>query len=382
MNGLPILFGYHASGLGNSHVPLSLCRHWDAAQLEVRLYVPSREDAIQAPWILPALCGLKKKLIYRFAGEDAPKQAAIRLFFSRENRAPIVFLWAGLPLEVFEHCRQQGSAIILERINCHQATSRKILLESYRQLGLPGSCPISEADIAVENQKLAMANAVFCPSPMVYQSMLENNVPEEKLLSTSYGWAPSRFPNRDVRPDAQDKPVFLFVGTLCVRKGIPLLLKAWQQAEIDGTLILCGGMDEEIKTRFGKMLEGKNIQYMPYTRDIGKLYNQAHVFVFPTLEEGGPMVTYEAMAHGIPPLVTAMGAGAIGRDGQDCMVLPDDDPLPWVAALRRMAEDPEARLSLGKNARQRALDFTWEKTAAQRAQLLQQKFPPLWCNHG
>jgi glycosyltransferase involved in cell wall biosynthesis len=381
MSGLPILFGYHASGLGNSHVPLSLCRHWDAAGLEVRLYVPSREDSIQAPWVLPALGGLKKKLIYRFAGADSPKNAAIRLFFSRESKAPIVFLWAGLPLEVFERCKQQGSAIIIERINCHQATSRKILLQSYRQLGLTGSCPITEADIAVENQKLTLADAVFCPSPMVYQSMLENNVAAEKLLSTSYGWAPSRFPDREIRPDVQDKPVFLFVGTLCVRKGIPLLLKAWQQAGINGTLILCGGMDGEIKTHFGDMLQADTIRYMPYTKDIGKLYNQAHVFVFPTLEEGGPMVTYEAMAHGIPPLVTAMGAGAIGRDGQDCMVLPDDDPKPWIAALRTMAENPEKRLTLGKNARQRARKFTWKKVAAQRAELLQKKFPDLWCTH-
>jgi glycosyltransferase involved in cell wall biosynthesis len=93
------------------------------------------------------------------------------------------------------------------------------------------------------------------------------------------------------------------------------------------------------------------------------------------------MVTYEAMAHGIPPLVTAMGAGAIGRDGRDCMVLPDNDPEPWVAALKKMAEDAETRLALGKNARERAQAFTWKNVAAQRAELLQKKFPTLWCNH-
>jgi len=111
------------------------------------------------------------------------------------------------------------------------------------------------------------------------------------------------------------------------------------------------------------------------------LYRSAHVFVFPSLDEGSALVTYEAMAHGIPPLVTAMGAGAIGRDGQDCMVLPDDDPKPWIAALRTMAENPEKRLSLGRNARQRAREFTWKKVAAQRAELLQKKFPDLWCTH-
>ena len=378
MNYLPVLFGYHASGLGNSHVPLSLCRYWDADHLPVRLYVPSMEDDLSAPWIIPAARGIRKKLMYRFGGVNAPKKAVVRMFYTKERDAKIVYLWAGLPTEVFSHFKKQGADIIIERINCHQATAREILLKSYQRLGLAESCPITEADITVENKKLAMTDAIFCPSPMVYASMVSNNIPEEKLLSTSYGWAPSRFPDRENRPSEQDKPVFLFVGTLCVRKGIPLLLEAWQRARIDGELILCGGMDDEIKTHFADLLQGNNIRYIPYTQNIGKLYNQAHVFVFPTLEEGGPMVTYEAMAHGIPPLVTAMGAGAIARDGVDSIILPDDDPEAWAEAFNKMASDPEMRLSLGQKAQARAREFTWEKVAEQRATLLRKKFPTLW----
>ena len=378
MNYLPVLFGYHASGLGNSHVPLSLCRYWDAAQLPVRLYVPSIEDNLQTPWVIPAVRGLRKKIMYRFSGTNAPQKAVVQLFSAKEHDAKIVYLWAGLPTEVFRHFKELGAAIIIERINCHQATARDILLTGYQRLGLAGSCPISEADIRVENEKLAMTDAIFCPSPMVYASMVSNNVPEEKLLSTSYGWAPSRFPDRAARPPQRRKPVFLFVGTLCVRKGVPLLLEAWQRARIDGELILCGGVDDEIKTHFADLLQGNNIRYIPYTQNIGKLYSQADVFVFPTLEEGGPMVTYEAMAHGIPPLVTAMGAGAIARDGVDSVILPDDDPEAWAAAFNSMAADPERRLSLGQQAEARAQAFTWEKVAAQRATLLRKKFPALW----
>ena len=381
MNYLPVLFGYHASGLGNSHVPMSLCRYWDREHLPVRLYVPSVDDIAATSWIIPAARGIRKKLLYRFGGADAPQQAVIKKFKAKESGARIVYLWAGLPLEVFSYFKKQGAAIVVERINCHQGTSREILLRSYQQLGLAHSCPITDADIAVENEKLAMVDAIFCPSPMVYKSMLSNNVPAEKLLSTSYGWAPSRFPDRKKRPPVQDRPVFLFVGTLCIRKGIPLLLEAWKRADIDGELILCGGMDEEVKTNFHDLLQGKNIRYIPYTNTIGDLYSQAHVFVFPTLEEGGPMVTYEAMAHGIPPLVTAMGAGAVARDGEDGIVLPDDDPDVWAEALTAMATNVALRQSMGKTAERRAREFTWEKVAAGRARLLREKFPDLWSAH-
>lgn len=378
MGHLPVLFGYHASNLGNSHVPLSLCRWWNDMDLPARLYVPSLDEAQRAPWVIPAVTGVRKKLMYRFGGKKSPQQAVIRLFERQEREAEIVYLWAALPVEVFHFFKERGTKIVIERINCHRKSSREILQSAYARLGLADACTIRDQDIAQEREKLSVCDAVFCPSPMVKRTMLENGVAGEKLLSTSYGWDPARFPGRDRRPRAQRRPTFLFVGTLCVRKGVPLLLRAWQEAGIDGELVLCGGMDDEIRQHFTPLLEFENVSYLPYTKDIGALYQKADVFVFPTLEEGGPMVTYEAMAHSMPVLVSEMGAGAIARDGKDGFVLPDQDLAAWVEGLRKLAVDHELRLQLGEQARGRAGEFTWEKTAARRAGLLKEKFSTLW----
>ncbi len=378
MKHLPILFGYHASNLGNSHVPLSLCRWWNEMGLPARLYVPSLDEAHRSSWVIPAASGIKKKLMYRFGGKKSPQKAVVKLFEQKEGEADIVYLWAALPVEVFHFFQKKGAKIVIERINCHRKSSRHILRNAYDQLGLPDSCAISDADIKQEMEKLAVSDAVFCPSPMVKRTMLENGVPENKLLTTSYGWDPARFPERDRRERTNTRPTFLFVGTLCVRKGVPLLLKAWQEARIDGELVLCGGMDDEIRQHFANLLEFENVSYLPYTHDIGALYKKADVFVFPTLEEGGPMVTYEAMAHAMPVLVTEMGAGAIARDQHDGFVLPDQELPAWVEGLRTLAADHDLRLHLGQQAKVRAGEFTWEKTAAKRADLLKEKYPPLW----
>lgn len=378
MRHLPVLFGYHASNLGNSHVPLSLCHWWNAEGLASKLYVPSSDDAYLHPWVFPAASGFKKKLMYRFGGKKRPQNAVINLFKKEEGDAAIVYLWAALPVEVFHFFKDQGAKIVIERINCHRKSSRDILRSAYDQLGLPDTCTITDSDIEREQEKLRLSDAVFCPSPMVKKTMLENGVDEEKLLPTSYGWDPARFPERDKHRPGNSRPTFLFVGTLCVRKGVPLLLAAWQEAKIDGDLLLCGGMDEDIQQQFAHLLESENVQYLPYTKDIGSLYNKADVFVFPTLEEGGPMVTYEAMAHSIPVLVTRMGAGAIARDQHDGFILPDYDIAAWAQALRTMATDHEQRLYLGEQAKSRSLDFTWERTAAGRAGLLKEKFTNLW----
>jgi len=375
---LPVLFGYHASNLGNSHVPLSLCRHWQASGRDVRLIVTSADDHLSFPWMQPAMAGLKKGLVYRFGSRAYPRRAAESLFFKTAAGSPVVYLWAGLSLDIFKRFKDHGARIVMERINCHQATARHILEKAYALWGIDWPNTLSSERIAEENEKLTMADAVFCPSPMVVRSMMENGVAAEKLLAASYGWSPERFPEVDHPGPDNPRPVFLFVGTLCVRKGIPLLLEAWQRAGIDGELILCGAIDPEISKHFGPLLETPRVRHLPYTRDIGRLYRQADVFVFPTLEEGGPMVTYEAMAHGLTPLVTPMGAGAVAQDGINALVLPDNHPDAWAEAMTTMADNPDLRRRIGEQARIRARQFTWSRVADQRAALLEARFPQLW----
>jgi len=378
MTYLPILFDYHASNIGNSHVPLSLCRFWHEEGRGVKLVVPSTEKNINYPWLQPAMSGLKKNLVYMLNIEGLPKMLTEKEFFNSELSASVVYLWAGLSLEIFEKFHKNGTKIILERINCHNATARRVIQNAEQQWGVKTDNVISDEKIARENRKLEIADAVFCPSPMVRSSMLENGVPITKLLSTSYGWEPERFTSIDVPRHKNLRPVFLFVGKLCLRKGVPLLLEAWRRADIDGELLLCGSIDKEFQVNFAEQLKGKNVQHLSFTKDIGAVFSKADVFVFPSLEEGGPMVTYEAMAHGIPPLVTAMGAGAIVQNGINGVVLPDMNVDAWVMAIRDMAENKQKRVELGEKARMRAQEFTWKNVAEQRAKLIEEKYPKLW----
>jgi len=320
---------------------------------------------------------LKKKLIYRFGSQETPQKMVEKLVLKKESGSPVVYLWAGLSLEIFSRFKAEGKKIVVERINCHQGTAKKILDNAYDELGLESTHGITTARIDEEKRKLDMADAVFCPNPKVYTSMLENGVDEEKLLSASYGWAPERFPLLNPSPRNNPKAIFLFVGTLCVRKGVPLLLEAWDKAAINGNLIFCGTMDATIRKYFGRYFDRLDITHVPFTRDLGSYYNRADCFVFPSLEEGGPMVTYEAMAHGVLPLVSAMGAGAIVEHKKNGLIL-DHNVEDWVTALRAVADNQPRREALARAAGRRAKEFIWERVAAKRAELLKVKFPELW----
>ena len=89
------------------------------------------------------------------------------------------------------------------------------------------------------------------------------------------------------------------------------------------------------------------------------MYAAADVFVFPTHEEGGPQVIYEAAACGLASIVSPMGAGRIVRHGSECLMIDPLDVGNIAAALTKLAEDEPLRRSLGVRAAERSLDFTW-----------------------
>ena len=103
----------------------------------------------------------------------------------------------------------------------------------------------------------------------------------------------------------------LFVGTICVRKGVPQLLAAWKKSGVEGELLLVGKVEPAIRPLLEPYLENNSVRALGFTSDVGRLYKSADVFVFPTLEEGGPQVTYEAAGCGLPIITTPMGMANI-----------------------------------------------------------------------
>ncbi|MEG4235840.1 glycosyltransferase family 4 protein [Microcoleus sp. Pol11C3] len=99
-------------------------------------------------------------------------------------------------------------------------------------------------------------------------------------------------------------------------------------------------------------------------------------FAFPSLEEGSPLVTYEAMANGLPVLTSPMGAGSIARDGKDGIIVSPYDEEALVTGLQQLAGCAELRLRMSDSARSRAQEFTWEKVARRRAELVLERLKP------
>jgi glycosyltransferase involved in cell wall biosynthesis len=204
---------------------------------------------------------------------------------------------------------------------------------------------------------------------MVAASMVENGGPEEKLVATSYGWSPARF-KAERKERRGEKMTAIFVGTVCVRKGAHLLVEAWREAGVEGRLLLAGRIESPLKA---DRLQGPGVELLGHTNRVPEWMAESDIFAFPTLEEGGPLVTYEAAAMGMAILTTPMGAGAIVRDGIEGIVLEPQDRAGWADAFRRLASDDGLRRRLGEAARVRAQEFTWDKVAENRLRALKER---------
>jgi len=82
--------------------------------------------------------------------------------------------------------------------------------------------------------------------------------------------------------------------------------------------------------------------------------SDADVFVMPSTSEGMPVALLEAMAHGLPIVVSRVGGiPEILSDGVDAILVEPGDPELLTAALSRLVQDPELRRKLGEAAARR-----------------------------
>ena len=123
--------------------------------------------------------------------------------------------------------------------------------------------------------------------------------------------------------------------------------------------------------------------------EIADVYRHADVFVFPSLIEGLGLVVLEAMASGLPVITTPNGPGEVVRDGVDGFVVPIRDVAAIVDKLEYLRTHPEERRRMGRNARERALSFTWARYQTRVLDLIRELLPATFvdqpsdvCSHG
>lgn len=286
-----------------------------------------------------------------------------------DPRTTIAHFWPGTPGAAVEAARERGIVTVREMINSACATSGPLLDTAYARLGMPPTHAVTREVIEGETAELRLYDYYFASNPEVERSLLALDIRPEQILPTSFGWRPERF-DLDTTVERSSGLRAVFVGRIGVRKGVPELLEAWSSLDLDGELVLVGAVDDEIRDLVDKHTRSGRVRLAGYVENPAALYAGSDVFVFPTWEEGGPQVTYEAAACGLPVVTTPMGAARLVEDGRTGVVVEPGSVAQIASAIRLLADDTETRRSYAAAAQAAAARFTYGRVGAQRAELL------------
>jgi glycosyltransferase involved in cell wall biosynthesis len=154
----------------------------------------------------------------------------------------------------------------------------------------------------------------------------------------------------------------LYVGRLVRTKGARDAIRAMAQvSDLDVRLKIAGdGFDRAACDELIVELSlGERVQLLGRVprAEVDQLYRDADVFVFPSYREPGGNVVAEAMAFGLPLIVSDRGGpGYVVDDRSGLRVVPtspDEFAVAIAAAIRRLAGDSALRQEMGKAARER-----------------------------
>jgi glycosyltransferase involved in cell wall biosynthesis len=152
-----------------------------------------------------------------------------------------------------------------------------------------------------------LASHVICVSEDVGKCVLKV-VPEERT-SVIPLWMPSMPPYRARKHSVAPLTDVLYVGRLERYKGLYLLLEALRGIP-DVRLTVVG--DGSYRNELARLAEGINVRFEGFQSHPSRYYAEADIFVMPSLgPEGFGIVTMEAMAHGLPCIVSDL---AVNRE--------------------------------------------------------------------
>lgn len=213
--------------------------------------------------------------------------------------------------------------------------------------------------VARHERELALCDHLMVLSDHARASLVARGVDEAKMTMTPLGVDLELF-QPSPRPD---DGVFriVFVGQITQRKGISYLVDGFRRAGIPNSELVFVG--EVIGTRDPWIgIPGvRHVPPMPRV-ELPAVYGASDVYVLPSLAEGFPLTAIEAMACGLPSILSEHTfAHDVITDGRDGYVVPVRDADAIGERLRALAADHHLRAEIGACARARAEDFPWSR---------------------
>ena len=263
-------------------------------------------------------------------------------------------------------CRRKGIPYVIEPMGMYRPIDRSIRMKNiwHRTVG----------DAFWQN-----AAKVIATSELEEQELMEDGVPQKKIVMRYNGinadltmTAPARGGFRSKWGMSADEPLILFLSRLIRRKGADLLIEAFAQACPDSGHLVIAGPDGEpgYRAQLEKCARDSGVAARVlftgplYEEEKSSVLADADIFALPSQYENFANVAAEAVACGVPVIVTPFCGICSLVDGRAGLVVgPDKEAL--AGALERLLSDKALYARLKEGCREVTSQLNWDHLATQ-----------------
>jgi glycosyltransferase involved in cell wall biosynthesis len=249
----------------------------------------------------------------------------------------------GCANESFKFVRAHGGKTFVDAGNSHIENFWEVLSEEHRRWNCP-TPPVAPHWRERSRGMLAEhTDFILSPSSYVTNSFLARGFKPEQILRNVYSVNLDLFRPR-TGPRPKSRPLTLInTGSLSLRKGTPYLLEAFRlvREKIPAArLLLTRNVQDDVKPVLARYndLPLEWSPPLPHEQLAARLQS-ADIFILPSLEEGLARTACEAMACGLPAILTPnTGANDFILPGVNGEVVPIRDPQAIADAVFKWAE--------------------------------------------
>jgi glycosyltransferase involved in cell wall biosynthesis len=218
----------------------------------------------------------------------------------------------------------------------------------------------SEEKLARKTRELALAELVICPSAFVLDSLPESARASKSCVVAPFG-SPSLEQAERAERKSDERPLrVLFAGALTQRKGLADLFAAMKLvASKEIELVVMGSLLRPLAW-YHEQFSGFIYEPPRPHRDVLRLMRTCDVLVLPSIVEGRALVQQEAMACGLPLIVTRNAGGDdLIVEGETGFLAPIRAPEAIAEKINWFATNRASIPGMAIAAQRRASELTW-----------------------
>lgn len=272
---------------------------------------------------------------------------------------------SGFMLDTINNLSSSKIKTIVDHGSLHENTTKEILLEECKKFGFEkfGNWKHNWMLNRMEYE-FKSADYIFVCSQLAKKTMIDNNINENKIFVNPLGIDLNSFGYYERKRSRTFR--FLHISNMSPLKGLHYIIDAFNNLSTSYENIelwLVGPAPKEIKLL--EMIDSNDkIIYFPPVKEekLVEYYHKCDLFIHPSLSDGWGMTVMQAMATGLPVVVSNMtGVKEIINNGNNGWIVESKNSLELLNIMQHVIKNHDQLLEIGKNGYRTVKNgYTWD----------------------